>query len=218
MIAMIIGVPGSGRHTQGLMLTKHWNINMLSLRDTIHNEIINRTEYGKIFAPHLKAGEEIPNKVIYDLYNEILSDYDFSQDLVFAGFPVTLEQYHDLNKTLAKLSKKIDKAVLLDVPTDESIRRLAGRLLCTNCGLEYHTGYKPPKIKNTCDNCAQKLRTFEDDNPDVAAKRIDWFREVSASLVEKLEKQDILVNIDGVQSVETIHRKISEELGFTGQA
>jgi adenylate kinase len=215
MIIVILGTPGAGRHTQANMLERHWGIHPVSLRDLIHGEIDGHGPLGQTLAPLVAKGGEIPDPIIFDLLNRRLEHVDFAEGVALNGFPVTVHQFKAFRKALAGMKLDVDHAVLIDVGDDESVRRLAGRRICPRCRQEYHIAYKPPIVDNICDHCQIGLQFLNDDQPDVARKRIAWFRQASAPLLAAYEELGILHRINGNESVETVHRSISNALGLS---
>jgi hypothetical protein len=61
------------------------------------------------------------------------------------------------------MHKPIDFVVNMEVPVEEVLRRLSGRLTCQNCGTMFNLMLNPPKIAGRCDCCGGLLVQREDD-------------------------------------------------------
>ncbi|MBY0470410.1 nucleoside monophosphate kinase [bacterium] len=214
MVIVVIGAAGTGRHTQGYMLMRKWGLTHIALRDLIYAAVEEDSDLGREMAPDLERGAKIPDKLVFELLNRHLSKVNFDKGVVINGFPVTMSQLTALQSSLGNLGIKIDHAVLLEVPLDESIRRLSGRRNCPSCHVGYHTAYKPPSVDGYCDDCHKMLIQDEEDRPEIAQKRIEWFQETSAPVVESFEKSKILRRVNGALSVEAVFRTISEKTGI----
>ncbi len=47
--------------------------------------------------------------------------------------------------------KKLDRVLVLDVPDEELVVRIAGRRTCESCQSTYHVVAKPPRRAGVCD-------------------------------------------------------------------
>ena len=88
----------------------------------------------------------VPDEVTIQVVSERLNEPDCKAGCVFDGFPRTVEQAKALDKTLAERGKAIDKAIYIEVPEEELLKRLSGRWICRQCQAPYHEVTSPPKV------------------------------------------------------------------------
>ena len=100
----------------------------------------------------------------------------------------------------------------VDVPTEVLISRLSGRLVCTNCNQIYNIKYAPPKNDRVCDNCTKQLQIRDDDKTEAIQKRIQVYFESTAPLISYYESTNILVEIDGSNSISVVTEELKSIL------
>jgi adenylate kinase len=135
---------------------------------------------------------------------------------VLDGFPRTTPQVDALEAMLAKLGKKIDAVVSLEVPHARLIERGSGRRSCPVCGSVYHVYQNPPKRAGYCDKDGTGLVQREDDTPEVIEKRLKKYDTETAPLKALYAKKGLLKSIDGVGSPEGIYEEIRAAIGKHG--
>ena len=111
------------------------------------------------------------------------------------------------------MNEKLDFAINVDVPDENIISRMAGRRACLKCGATYHVVNIPPKTEGICDHCGQELVLREDDKEETVAKRLQVYHEQTKPLIDYYEKQGILKDVDGTQSMEAVSETIIKLLG-----
>ena len=120
------------------------------------------------------------------------------------GFPRTAAQADALEARLAQRGGSVRVAVYIDVPSKVLVERLAGRWMCRVCQASFHTLYNPPITHGLCDVCEGELYQRSDDARDVVANRIAVYMRDTQPLVEHYERQGILRQIDGNQSIDAV--------------
>ena len=92
------------------------------------------------------------------------------------------------------------------------IRRLGGRLTCTECGATYHEEFAPPAQDLQCDDCGAELVRREDDQPEAIRERLAAYRESTAPLVDYYDERDVLIDIDGRGTPDEVTELIVEAI------
>ncbi len=91
------------------------------------------------------------------------------------GFPRTLDQADALDRMLAERGARVSGVLDIEVPADELVRRLAGRLVCREASHPYHVTDAPPAVPGVCDIDGSELYHRDDDREDVVRNRVDVF-------------------------------------------
>jgi adenylate kinase len=99
----------------------------------------------------------------------------------------------------------VSAALLIDVPDEELIRRLAGRRMCVKAGHNYHVEFDPPKHEGVCDQDGSRLIQRDDDTPEVIQRRLAVYHEQTKPLVDYYDRQGLLRRIDGTRSPSEVH-------------
>lgn len=204
----MLGAPGAGKGTQAANLAKELNIPHISTGDIFRANIKNGTELGKKAKSYMDAGKLVPDELVCDLVADRIAKDDCKEGYILDGFPRTIPQAEALDKAVLALGTKIDYAVNIDVPDEAIITRMGGRRACLNCGATYHVQYNPPKKEGICDTCGHPLVLRDDDKPETVQTRLNVYHEQTQPLIDYYEKKNILVTVDGTQSMDKVFSDI----------
>jgi adenylate kinase len=130
-------------------------------------------------------------------------------NVLFDGFPRTMNQALMLERSLAQLDMSIDIALEMQLSEEEITKRLLNRRHCSNCGKIYNYITNPPKKLGLCDNCGQKLIKRVDDSEDVVKRRLKIYEEETKHLVDYYKSLSVYKTIDAKGSQEEIFKRIS---------
>jgi adenylate kinase len=216
MNLILLGPPNAGKGTQAKKLYADFQIPQISTGDILRKAVKDGTELGKIAGPLMAAGQYVPDDIIIGIVEERLKEADVAHGFVLDGFPRTTPQAEALDAMLAKLGKKIDAVVSLEVPHAKLIERGSGRRSCPTCGSVYHVYQNPPKRAGYCDKDGTGLVQREDDNPEVIEKRLKKYDAETAPLKAFYGKKGVLKSIDGVGAPEGIYAEIRTAIGKHG--
>ena len=172
MRVVMLGPPGAGKGTQARLLQEAMGIPQISTGDMLRAAQHNGSSLGAAARAIMEAGQLVPDEVVIGLVEERLSAPDCARGFILDGFPRTVPQARELDRLLAGRNSGLDAVVAVEVPQDELIRRLSGRLICRSCGAMYHTATNPPQHAARCDRCGGELYQREDDLPDRIAVRL----------------------------------------------
>lgn len=144
MDLLLFGPPGAGKGTQAKFLVKELGIPQLSTGDMMRAERASGSELGKKFDEYMSQGLLVPDSLVLELMEKVLSSEVAAKGAIFDGFPRTAPQAEALDAILAKLGRRIDRVVAIEVSLDIIIDRVTGRRVCKSCGQTYHLRYDPP--------------------------------------------------------------------------
>ncbi len=204
MNIVLLGAPGSGKGTQAEFICNYLLVPHVSTGDIFRENISKGTELGKKVKALVDEGKLVPDDLVWDIvYQELKKDI-YTKGFVLDGFPRTLNQAIMLDKS----DIKIDKAIYINTPDEEIIKRITGRRMCPSCKIIYNIHYMKPKIYNKCDNCGEELVQRTDDTEEVIIKRLEAFKSETMPVVEFYASKGILFEVNGADSVENIKNKI----------
>ncbi|HHI96469.1 MAG TPA: adenylate kinase [Thermodesulfatator atlanticus] len=213
MNIVFLGPPGAGKGTQAKMIAEKYGIPQISTGDMFREHLSKGTELGKKAKEYMDKGALVPDEIVLGMVEERLKQPDCEKGFILDGFPRTVPQAEALDKLLEKLGKKIDYAILIDVPDEELVKRLTGRRTCKKCGMMYHVMFKPPKEEGKCDVCGGELYQRADDNEETVRNRLKVYHEQTEPIIAYYEKKGVLHRIDGMGSIEEIFNRIVQLLG-----
>jgi len=204
MRTVLLGAPGSGKGTQGVVLSKKYDIPQISTGDLLRAAVLAGSELGKKAKTAMDAGALVPDDFVIGLIRERISHDDAKNGYILDGFPRNIPQAEALDSMLESLNQPLQGVVLLDVAFEELLQRLTGRRTCKDCGAIYNVHLSPPQREDECDSCHGPLFQRADDNAETIGNRLNVYQEQTAPLVEYYQRQNKLHSIAGVGNVNTI--------------
>lgn len=207
MNIVIFGPQGSGKGTQGELLAAKFKIPTVSTGALYRDNIKRKTKLGKLAEKFTTKGILGPDYLTNNLMKSELSKALYQKGVILDGYPRNLNQARFLNKL-----RKIDRAILIDISQAETIRRLSGRRVCSQCGQIYHIKTKLPKKAGVCDKCRSKLVQRKDDYPQAIKKRLAVYRKETKPVLDYYDKQGKLLKIDGQKSIPAVFLAILKKL------
>jgi adenylate kinase len=204
MNLIFLGPPGSGKGTQAAMLAGEMGLSHISMGDILRQEIKQETEVGKEAASYLKNGLLVPDDVVNKIALKAVAGSG-QKGFLLDGYPRTQYQAEFLSG-----NTNIDKVVYIDVPKEDIVKRLSGRLVCRGCSAVYHVTNNPPKNQGVCDACGGELYTRNDDKEETIIKRFEVYAKETAPLIEYYK--DRLVRVDGTGGLKEVFASIKKVL------
>ncbi len=205
---ILFGPPGAGKGTQAERLRDDFQLPFVSTGDMLRNNVREETDLGKQAQEYMDAGELVPDDVIVAMVAERLQDDDAQDGFILDGFPRTIEQAEALDKQLSELGRRVTAALLIEVPDEEVVRRLAGRRVCVKAGHNYHVEFDPPKHSDVCDQDGSRLIQRDDDKPEVIRNRLRVYQEKTSPLIDYYDEQGLMRRIDGTRPPAEVHDHI----------
>ena len=207
MFIIMLGAPGAGKGTQAAILSKEMNLPHIASGDLFRKALEEKTELGLLAKKYMEQGKLVPNEITIGMILERVSQPDCTSGCLFDGFPRTLEQAEALDKALADRGKDIDKAVYIDVPDEELVKRLSGRWICRSCQGPYHVVSSPPKVSGKCDKCGGELYQRPDDTEETVRERLKVFYSQTMPILDYYKKQNRLIEVNGDLGIEGVAKE-----------
>jgi adenylate kinase len=194
---VLLGAPGSGKGTQAERIAPAFGLPHISTGDILRGAVKAGTELGRTAKRFMDAGELVPDEVVIGIIRERLGEPDTAAGFMLDGFPRTIEQATALDEMLAGAGRALRFVLLIDVPEEELVQRLAGRRACRSCGRGYNVVFDPPKVEGVCDVCGGDLFQRDDDNEDTVRNRLAVYRRQTEPLVGYYRDGGILATVYG---------------------
>ena len=210
---ILLGPPGAGKGTQAERLREDFGLAHISTGDMLRAQVAKGTELGKQAKAYMERGELVPDRVIIDMITERIGEDDARGGFLLDGFPRTEAQADALADALKRAERSLTAAILIDVPDDEVVRRLAGRRVCVkNPGHIYHVEFDPPKHEGICDQDGARLVQRDDDHEETIRRRLEVYHEQTAPLIDYYEQRGLLRRFDGQRPVDELGDRIRATL------
>lgn len=209
MNVILLGPPGVGKGTQGVLLAEGKDWKHMATGDLLRAHRKEGTPLGQEAQKYMDAGELVPDALIVDMVKDTLAGLPQGKGVVFDGFPRTVPQAVALDGALVELGRKVDRVVVLEADDEVLVQRIAGRRSCPECGSVYNVYMNPPAREGICDKCGAELVHRPDDNPETVKNRLSVYREQTEPLIRFYEERDgVMARIPGEGSVEEIQEGI----------
>ena len=203
---ILLGPPGAGKGTQAEQLVEDFGLPHISTGDMLRAQVAEGTELGRRAKSYMDAGELVPDEVIVGMIVERIGLPDAADGFLLDGFPRNQQQAEALDEALKLLDRQLTAALLVEVPDDEVVRRLAGRRVCVkNPSHIYHVEFDPPKHEDVCDQDGSRLIQRDDDREETIRRRLEVYHAQTEPLIGFYDRAGLLRRIDGRRSPDEVH-------------
>jgi adenylate kinase len=194
---------------------ERYHIPQISTGDILRAAVKDGTSLGTKAKGFMDRGQLVPDEIVIGTIEERLKAKDCDPGSILDGFPRTIPQAEALQSILTKIGKRIDHVINIEVPSEELVRRLAGRRTCKNCGAMFHLLFQPPKKQGICDRCEGLLYQRADDNEETIRTRLMEYENQTAPLIQYYRGKKNLRSIQGMGGPDQIFDQIAHLLDAT---
>lgn len=173
---IFFGPAGSGKSLQGQILAARQGWLWLSSGQVLRDS--NNVELKKI----MQTGDLVSNEIMNKIIGEALGKVDDKEKLILDGFPRQINQARWMIENGLVNGNSKDLIIVVDVPTDALVKRLANR----------------GRADDTKDIIEQRLKVYEQETTQI----LDYLTEQNVKIIR----------IDGSGKVGEIHDNLIEEL------
>ncbi|MFA7286776.1 MAG: nucleoside monophosphate kinase [Patescibacteria group bacterium] len=206
---VLLGPQGSGKGTQGALLSQEIGVEHISTGILFRSAIADRTALGVEIAETMARGDLISDETVNRLIAGAFAKQSSAPSYILDGYPRTLPQLAYLEKLAAPRL-----ALLFTLTDEEAVNRLAGRLVCTQCEAIYHISRRPPKSNGVCDQCGGVIAARSDDTPEAIRRRLKQYHDETEPLLTEYERAGKLIRIDGRPDADTVYVEVRRVLGL----
>ncbi|TET44242.1 adenylate kinase [Candidatus Aerophobetes bacterium] len=208
MRIVLLGPPGSGKGTQAERLSKNLGLPYIGIGDMLREAVKNKAPLGEKAKEFMNSGNLVPDPIILELLGKKMEGT--KEGFIMDGFPRTLEQAKRLDNLLEEERKNVDVVINLLVGEETILKRLKGRLVCSECGKVYRR--EDLGSSGSCGSCGAPLSQREDDVSDTLKQRIKIYLEHTHSLIDYYKKKGILQDVSGEGHFQEIFNRIIKML------
>jgi adenylate kinase len=186
---LIVGPPGAGKGTQATAIAETFKIPAISTGDIFRANVKNETELGLKVKAIMDAGDYVPDSLTNELISDRLGQADAAEGFLLDGYPRTIPQVEFLDAHLAAHGQALTAVVQLVADRDAIVE--GGRKRALEQGRS-------------------------DDTEDAIRHRQDVYLRETAPLVEAYRDRGLLVDVDGLGSVDDVAARIDAALTDRG--
>ena len=206
---ILLGPPGAGKGTQAERLREDFAIPHISTGDILRAQVADGSDLGGKAKRFMDAGELVPDEVIIGMITVRIGEGDARDGFLLDGFPRNEQQAEALNEALSGLDRRLTAVLLIEVPDEEVVRRLAGRRVCVkNPSHIYHVDFDPPKHEGVCDQDGARLVQRDDDREETIRRRLEIYHAQTEPLIGHYDHAGLLRRFDGRRSPDEVHAHI----------
>jgi adenylate kinase len=181
MRLILMGPPGAGKGTQAKVIAGRLGIPAISTGDIFRANVSQQTPLGLEAKRYMDAGDYVPDEVTNAMVRSRIADADATSGFLLDGYPRTVAQVEELDSMLSEDDHAIDAVVVLTVDRDEVVTRLLKRA---------------------------EIEGRADDTEEVIRRRQEVYAEQTAPLLEVYADRGLLVEVDGLGSVEDVTSRV----------
>tara|TARA_B100001059_G_scaffold157947_1_gene157543 strand:+ start:207 stop:770 length:564 start_codon:yes stop_codon:yes gene_type:complete len=178
---ILFGPPGAGKGTQAKYLVQKLNAFQISTGDMLRDEIQKNSDVGKKIISDMNDGKFVSDEIVNKLIENIISNSEKNNKLIFDGYPRSLSQAKNLDLLLKNSNQKIDLILFLNVNKETIIKRIEKRKI---------------------------IEQRSDDDSKTILKRYDTYMETTRPVLDHYSKNPNFHEIDGTLQIEEITAKI----------
>ncbi|MDR2074802.1 MAG: nucleoside monophosphate kinase [Holosporales bacterium] len=208
MWVVFLGAPGSGKGTQVEILTLKFGFVAVSTGDLIRANKEKVIDDGRTIEEIINTGALLPGHVTIELIEEEIERLD-GRNVIFDGFPRTLEQADALSKMADSSYEEVEKVINFVMDDDVILKRITGRFRCSECGKIYNEFFNNTRIEGVCDVCrGTEFETRDDDNEESLRKRLCEYHEKTHPLIDFYDKSGILYSVQADEALDSVTKSV----------
>jgi adenylate kinase len=190
---VMLGPPGAGKGTQAAHLRRRWQIPHISTGAMLRDAVKAGTPLGREVEAVMAAGGLIDDGLMTRIVETRLAEADVARGFLLDGFPRTIPQATSLDGLVTRRAPLV--IVELALADAAVVKRLASRLVCTDCGVNR----QDDGDYATCHDCGGPLVPRSDDREQVVRARLDVYRKQTAPLVSYYQTRPTFCRVNGAQ-------------------
>ena len=203
-VVVLLGAPGAGKGTQANFIERRLGLPHLASGDLLRAAVSAGSAIGREADRYMSRGQLVPDDTIIRVFLERLSQPDAAGGAVLDGFPRTRNQAEALDAALAEHGRRVDRAVLIEVPTEDLVLRAGGRWICSAAGHPYHAIAHPPQVPGVCDIDGSELVQRADDAEVTVRARMAQQLGALEDVVDHYRSLGVLASVYGRQPIRDV--------------
>jgi len=181
MRMLIMGPPGAGKGTQAKLIGEHYGIPAISTGDMFRAMKSENSPLARQVRAIMESGGYVSDEITNAIVASRLAQGDCDHGFLLDGYPRTLQQVQTLDEHLEAAGKPIDAVISLVADEDELVDRLLKRA---------------------------EIEGRPDDNEETIRKRLHIYAEQTEPLLDVYRSRGLLVEVDGLGSVDEVSGRV----------
>jgi adenylate kinase len=207
-VVVLLGSPGAGKGTQAPVLSRHLGVPVLASGDLLRTAVAKGTTLGREADRFMSRGQLVPDETIVRVFLDRLEQPDAQNGAILDGFPRTQVQAEALDAALADAGRRVDRTIFIDVATEDLVKRMANRRICTANGHVYNLASNPPRVDSICDLDGSPIIQRPDDDEATVRARMKEQIPPLLEVVEYYRGKGVLQTVDGREPISEVSARV----------
>ncbi len=201
---IMMGPPGAGKGTQATRFARERGLLKISTGDILRDAIREQNPIALEAKAKMDRGELVDDQTMIAIVRDRLLRPDASPGFVLDGFPRTVTQARALDEIIGERDNGPLVIVDVVVPEEELVRRLAGRRICSRCGINAD----PFGGGTECGKCGGELVQRVDDDKDIVLERLKVYLRATRPVLEYYRERPTFRVVNGAQAPERVAHEL----------
>jgi len=207
---VLVGPPGSGKGTQTKSIQQDFQLKTFVTGDLLRDFAKLNTPTAINVRTAMNQGSFVDDEIILNLLKSQFEAETDGNGWLLDGFPRNAKQAHylhnmlttqfDKNQTKENQNQQLTHVFYLNVPEEEVVKRIQGRLIHKASGRLYHVTYNAPKRPGLDDVTGEALEKRDDDDIQHVLSRMRDYHLKTKPLIQFYTDFGILHNISSPTS------------------
>jgi len=210
-IFLVMGPQGSGKGTQAELLAQKFKLEHFDTGNMLRQMAKRKSKRAKEIKDYMEKGKLLPWQWIIEIAVKQLKKAPFNKGFVYDGLSRRLPEAKAFLKMIKQSGREITAVFLIDIPAQETIKRLSERRICSR-GHIFRVGLHLKKNEKKCPQCGSELFQRADDKPVAIRKRLQDYKEKTIPSLNYFKQAGLLIKINGQQPIKKVFSDIQREI------
>ncbi len=169
----------------------------------------NDNALGNYISTVMDKGLLMDDSFIISFFDSFMFVVEPGQYMLIDWSPRQIGQMFLMIERMRK-SKREFKVIFLDLPEEEALKRLSGRIICKKCNKVYNKNIDG-NFK-TCPDCGGEMFQRQDDTPEAIKVRLEQYYKLTMPVIDYFDDKWLLIRIDARPDPDTIAQNIFDEI------
>jgi adenylate kinase len=211
-VVVLLGAPGAGKGTQAPVVAQALGVPILASGDLLRAAAAAGTPLGREADRYMSRGQLVPDDTMVRVFLDRLEKPDARDGAILDGFPRTRVQAVALDRALAEAARRVDRAIFIDVETEDLVRRMSNRRICTANGHVYNLSSNPPRSDEICDLDSSPLVQRPDDDEETVRARMTEQIPPLLDVVDHYREAGVIQVVDGREPITDVSDRLLRAL------
>ncbi len=210
---IILGPQGSGKGTQAELIKEHYNLLHIDMGSELRKIEQQNNELGRKIKELIDKGELVPDSITLKIFEEKLKSIENNEEhkgFISDGFPRNEKQLYLIDEEFTK--ELFNIALYIKISDEEAIKRISKRRICNCNGEEKIISIEEKEKIRECEKKGCKIIHREDDKEEAIKKRLELYHKQTELLLRDFYDRNILIEINGEQSIEEVFEEIKNKI------